>query len=145
MNINISSRNLKKLPKGISNIIEGSFSCSSNQLITLEGGPKKVGGSFNCSQNQLITLKGGPKEVSGSFDCSYNQLTTLKGGPKEVGGSFYCSYNPNLPLSEIIKFIFRCDIRKSIISDYDDELLNKINKNKDNKYKIIKIIFENRS
>ena len=52
-----------------------------------------IKGDFSCSYNQLTSLEGCPKEVGGGFDCSVNQLTSLKGCPKEVGGDFYCYYN----------------------------------------------------
>ena len=42
------------------------------------GGPKWVGGDFSCSYNQLTTLEGAPKELGGYFSCSYNPL------PKEI-------------------------------------------------------------
>jgi len=163
--MNISDKKLKKLPKDIPTIINGIFDCHrnqlitlkggpkevsedfycyDNQLITLEGGPEKVGRDFYCDDNQLVTLEGGPEKVGRDFDCENNQLVTLEGGPEKVGGSFYCYKNPNLPLSEIIKFIFRCDIGGFIYSeysDYDNELLDEINKNKNNKHKIMKLIF----
>jgi len=50
----------------------------------------KVTGSFNCSNNNLITLEGCPKIVGREFDCSYNSLTSLKGCPTHVGGNFVC-------------------------------------------------------
>jgi len=140
--MNLSKKELRKLPKDIPTIIKGYFDCSYNQLVTLEGGPEKVGRSFYCYNNQLTTLEGSPKKVGGGFNCQKNQLVTLKGGPEKVGGDFYCYNNPNLPLLEIIKFIFRCDIEESIYSDYDDDLLNEINENKDDKHKVIGLIFK---
>jgi hypothetical protein len=81
--------------------------------------------------------------VESSFDCSHNKLITLEGGPEYIGQDFYCEGCPKLSFSEIVKFIFKCDIVGEIFSDYDNNLLNKINESKKSKdYKeIIRIIF----
>jgi hypothetical protein len=98
--------------------VDGSFLCYLNQLITLEGAPKKVDGDFWCFNNQLTTLEHAPQRVDGTFDCGFNQLTTLAHAPNSVGvdfncsgnkltsleglpvvpGTLYLSYNPTLPL-----------------------------------------------
>jgi hypothetical protein len=69
------------------------FSCSGNQLKSLEGCPTSVGGYFNCSFNKLTSLEWCPKSIGGYFFCSYNQLTSLEGCPKSVDGDFYCQNN----------------------------------------------------
>ena len=82
--------------KGLTNIplkfnkVSGSFICSNNNLISLDGCPKEVGGEFNCSDNQLISLDGCPKEVGDDFDCSINPITTMKGVSKIIKGNFTC-------------------------------------------------------
>jgi hypothetical protein len=119
--IKLSNKDLTKLPKDLS---------------------KEVVGGFDCSYDQLTSLKGAPKKVNGFFNCNYNRLTTLEGGPKYIGRWFSCEDNPNLSLFEIIKFILNSEIKGKIFSDYDDEVLNKINKNKKDYRKIIRIIFE---
>ena len=81
-----------RLPVNFGNVT-GSFSCSNNQLTSLEGCPQSVGGSFSCEHNQLTSLQGCPQSVGGSFYCSYNQLTSLEGCPQSVGGYFFCYYN----------------------------------------------------
>lgn len=53
----------------------------------------KVGGSFSCSNNELTTLEGAPREVGGNFYCHHNKLTSLKGAPKKVDGFFNCCFN----------------------------------------------------
>ena len=52
-----------------------------------------VSGYFSCSHNQLTSLEGCPSEVGGVFDCRGNQFASLEGCPSEVGGSFYCGAN----------------------------------------------------
>ena len=90
--VKLQTSNLTSLPIKF-RFVSGTFNCSNNQLISLEGAPLEVGGSFSCSGNQLTSLKGAPREVGGNFYCSDNELTSLKGAPREVGGNFYCSDN----------------------------------------------------
>jgi hypothetical protein len=118
-NIDLSNKNLTKLPKNL---------------------PKKVN-NFYCSHNLLTNLKGCPEIVTGGFYCNNNILTTLENGPKEVG-EFVCFENSNLLLYEIIKYILKTDNNGRIFSNYDDYLLNKINKNKNDYREIIRIIFK---
>ena len=60
----------------------------------------KVDGHFKCNDNELISLEGAPKKISGYFDCRYNNLTSLEGAPQKVGEDFDCGDNPNLVLPE---------------------------------------------
>jgi hypothetical protein len=58
---------------------------------------RKVSSYFSCSGNNLTTLEGCPSYVGGSFGCSGNELTTLKGIEKcEIIDDFYCMDN-NIP------------------------------------------------
>ena len=91
-NFDCSSMNLTSL-EGAPKKVGRSFWCSSNNLTSLEGSPVKVGRNFYCTNNNLISLEGAPREVDGSFWCSNNNLTSLKGAPREVGGDFWCSSN----------------------------------------------------
>jgi hypothetical protein len=97
--VNLRNVGLTKLPLKF-NRISGSFTCSSNNLISLDGCPKEVGGGFYCNNNYLTRLDGCPKEVGNSFDCGDNNLTTLEGCPKEVGGNFKCIGNKSLTTLE---------------------------------------------
>lgn len=102
--------------KGSPREIGGMFSCSFNQLKSLEDGPLKVGDDYWCDSNrQLTTLKGiaptinnslwanscslttlvgGPRLVAGSYHCEDNKLTTLVGAPYEVGLDMWAQGNP---------------------------------------------------
>jgi hypothetical protein len=94
INGNVTLKNITYIPKFFKNIIvNGYFSCSNNNLTSLEGSPQIVKGSFYCSYNNLTTLEGSPQEVSGCFDCYNNNLTSLEGSPQEVSGWFDCSLN----------------------------------------------------
>ena len=73
--------------------VGGNFSCSKNQLTTLEGAPEEVGGDFWCHTNQLTTLEGAPQKVGENFWCDHNQLTSLEGAPQKVGVDFFCNDN----------------------------------------------------
>jgi len=94
-NVNISSRNLTKIPINFREV-EGSFYCPGNNLISLEGSPQKVKGDFNCSSNKLISLIGAPLEIGENFYCYCNYLINLEGIPQIIKGDFSCYGNPKL-------------------------------------------------
>jgi len=130
----LSEKRLTKLPLKFGKV-SGSFTCDTNQLITLEGSPQSVGDYFNCSRNYLTTLEGCtksvgsfhcgsnklttlefcPRSVSGYFDCNHNQLTTLEGGPQSVGDYFDCGYNKLISLEfcpQSVGGYFACSYNK---------------------------------
>ena len=90
--VDLCGEELTKLPLKFG-VVKGDFSCSSNNLTTLEFAPEKAGGGFYCFSNKLTSLEYAPEKVSGNFYCQYNNLTSLEYAPKEVGGDFYCSSN----------------------------------------------------
>jgi hypothetical protein len=122
---------LKQLPL-IFNEVIGEFTCSENNLTTLDGCPKKVGDGFSCSYNKLTSLEYSPKIVEGDFTCwewenyyitslegldntyingelnvnDCHRLYSLKGFPKKVS-IFYCGRTPIEPIYN--KFIQECD------------------------------------
>lgn len=69
------------------------FSCKSNKLTSLAGGPVGVLGNYNCSENQITSLKGAPSVVGGGFYCTDNELGSLEGGPAKISGNYYCDNN----------------------------------------------------
>lgn len=85
--------NLFKLPINFNNV-DGDFDISENELVSLEGSPKKVGGSFLAHKNELNSLRGGPKEIKGSFIILHNNITSLLNSPTMVKGDYICSHNP---------------------------------------------------
>ncbi len=93
--VKLSNRltNLFKLPINF-NSVDGDFDISENELVSLEGSPKKVGGSFLAHKNELNSLRGGPKEVKGSFIILHNNITSLLNSPTMVKGDYICSHNP---------------------------------------------------
>jgi len=111
-NIYLYSLNLSVIPIQF-NIIKGNFSCSWNNIKSLEGSPRKIKGYFDCSNNKLKSLKGSPKEIGENFYCYYNQLTSLKGCSEKVGENFYCNHN-NLDINEFV----RINCKKFICDDY---------------------------
>ncbi len=80
-NVDLSDKNLKSIPIKFKEVT-GHFSCSHNQLTSLEGCPETVGGGFSCNNNQLTSLKYCPETVGGDFWCSYNQITNFDGLPE---------------------------------------------------------------
>ena len=74
--------------------VTGKFDCSSSNLESLEGSPKKVI-HFDCYNNKNLTsLEGGPEEAE-YYYCYYCNLLSVKGAPKRVG-YFNCEYNKKL-------------------------------------------------
>ena len=111
--VNLSSKNLTSFGDIKFGKVTGYFSCSNNNLTSLEHSPREVSGDFSCSVNKLISLEGSPREVSGDFVCSYNKLTSLEGIPKEVGGGFFC-YGNNLTSLDL-----HCKVKGEIHSDQE--------------------------
>ena len=91
-NVDLYDKRLTKLPLKFGKV-SGNFSCSFNQLKSLEGAPLSVGGGFNCRFNQLKSLSGAPLSVGGNFSCSYNQLKSLDGISGKISGAIYCTNN----------------------------------------------------
>ena len=133
--VNLTYRNLTKLPLKFRNVSNG-FYCYNNNLTNLEGSPINVGGNFDCRYNNLTSLEGAPNSVVGIFNCSNNKLTNLEGGPTHVGFDFNCYYNnltsleggptsvgayfscANNPVYEIWK-LFRDKSKIELFNDYD--------------------------
>jgi len=90
--INLYNEKLDKLPLKFG-AISGRFTCSFNNLTSLEGAPVSVDGDFIISHNILTSLEGAPVSVDGDFIISHNNLTSLEGCPHIVGGSFVCGFN----------------------------------------------------
>lgn len=83
----------KKLPISF-NEVKGDFDISDNELISLEGSPKKVGGDFLAHKNELTSLKGAPKEVGKNFIVLKNNIKSLEHSPYLVNEDYICSHNP---------------------------------------------------
>ena len=60
-------------------------------------------GNFSCSHNNLTTLEGCPKRVNGNFDCYGNKITSLKGSPIIIDGNLYIEHNPISIIDSSIK------------------------------------------
>ncbi len=86
------SKKIKTIPVKFG-IIEGSFFCDRNALISLDGSPKEVGQTFDCHMNDLTTLTGCPEIIGSDFHCGENLLTSLVDGPKSVNGFYSFSNN----------------------------------------------------
>ena len=105
---------LRKLPEILRDlIIDGKFSCSDNNLLSLENSPLKVTDAFYCNYNKLITLKGCTQFVGG-FACNETNITSLEGCPKYVGGDFFCRNNGVQFSEKQIRAV--CDVKGSIFS-----------------------------
>jgi hypothetical protein len=105
-NINIGYIKELKTLKGCPQEISGGFTMKwLYDLISLEGGPKKVGEfkkgnayrtiSYSCEACQkLQSLKGAPTHIIGNFVCSScSSLKNFEGSPKIVDGEFWWTHN----------------------------------------------------
>ncbi len=93
--------NLSKLPLRFHEVT-GDFDISNNELVSLEGSPKRVGGSFLAYKNELTSLKGGPIEVGKNFIVLRNNLSSLEYSPVKVKEDYICSHNPIKTLVGIV-------------------------------------------
>ena len=95
-NVSLSALFLITLPKWLNTVdsIDGYFSCSNNELISLINCPKNIRGHFMCVNNKLMTLDGCPKEVLGNFYCGNNPGNFTEADVRKVckvNGRVYCS------------------------------------------------------
>jgi hypothetical protein len=96
--LDLSGKNLFKLPNLLAVEVRGHFYCYNNFLTSLEGAPHAVGKGFYCYNNNLKSLKGAPDTVGGEFWCDVNQLSFLNHAPRSVGSNFHCNDNPLVSL-----------------------------------------------
>ena len=95
--INLSGKNLKKLPDLTLVHLGGNFYCENNpDLRNLIGAPYKADSNFFCGRNdRLSSLVGAPEEVANDFSCfSLPSLESLHGAPRKTGLNFICSGSP---------------------------------------------------
>ena len=76
--IELNNRKLDEFPLKFRNA-HRSFYCSFNNLISLEGSPRRVEGNFDCGNNKLDNLIGCPEYVDGIFSFMNNNVKSLKG------------------------------------------------------------------
>ena len=100
--IDLTRRELERLPDLSEVRVGGSFQCQYNRLTTLAGAPRIILGGFLCHMNKLTSLEGGPQFVGGDFACSYNKLETLQGAPRKIGGNFQCDRKTPSKLSKMV-------------------------------------------
>ena len=77
----MSYMNLPEIPVKFGRV-SGSFYCYNNQLTTLKNSPTSVGDGYSCSFNNLTSLEFAPKRVNGFF-CHNNPLTNYFKNIKE--------------------------------------------------------------
>jgi hypothetical protein len=96
--VNLYGKGLTELPLTF-NKVSGYFTCSHNNLTSLNGSPKWIGGWFSCQYNQLTSLEFSPDYIGGFFDCTGNKLTDNY-CDTEIGGGFYTSLKDGLIINE---------------------------------------------
>ena len=72
-----------------------------------------IDGKFSCSDNNLLSLENSPLKVTDAFYCNYNKLTSLVGAPKTVDGDFYCYDNPVKFTEAQVRAL--CDVKGRVI------------------------------
>ena len=87
--IDLSNKNLRKLPNLSDISITGHYDCSNNHLTSLDGSPKWVESYFNCSNNDLTDLKSTTKIVGDYLNCAGNPHAFLDHAPKCLRGKIY--------------------------------------------------------
>lgn len=120
-------------------IIEGSFFCDRNALISLNGSPKEVGQTFDCHENSLTTLTGCPEIIGSDFHCGENFLTSLVDGPKSVNGFYSFSNNQ---IYELTGFCENFDDSVFYHNTPVEEVLNLFGKTGDNLGRVIDLLNE---
>lgn len=120
-------------------IIEGSFFCDRNALISLDGSPKEVGQTFDCHENSLKTLTGCPEIIGSDFHCGENLLTSLVDGPKSVNGFYSFSNNQ---IYELVGFCENFDGEIFFHNNPVEEVLNIFGETGDKLGKVIDLLNE---
>ena len=105
--------------------IDGDFNCYNKGLsdfLGIEFG--NISGSFDCSHNKLVSLEGAPQEVGVDFYCHNNQLVSLEGAPQKVGFRLTCDAITlrGCPIDLLDKIYFYQDNKSFILKD----LLNRV-------------------
>ena len=91
--VDLRYENLTKIPLKF-NKVNGIFSCSDNELTSLEGSPKEVNGSFSCSGNKLTSFEFSPKIIRGDFWCQNNNIKSFEYFTSYIKDEFWCDFNP---------------------------------------------------
>ena len=91
--VDLYNKGLTKLPIKF-NKINGHFSCSYNELTSLEGSPIEINGSFYCDDNKLTSFEFAPKIIRRDFECRWNNIKTFEYFPSFIKDDFICNNNP---------------------------------------------------
>jgi hypothetical protein len=87
------------------------FEAFQSYLDDFSGFPYRVGGNFSGSSNNVISLKGGPKEVGGDYTISFNRrLKNFKYAPERINGDFVCRFTRDLESFEGLPKYIRGDL-----------------------------------
>jgi len=108
----LNSECLTELPLKF-NKINGLFSCSNNQLISLEGSPKEVNGFF-CHNNKLTSFQYAPKIIRGLFDCRNNNIKSFEYFPNFVH-DLWCEFNPIYKIWGLFEDVTKIEL----LNDFD--------------------------
>ena len=82
-NIDISFKQLEKLPDLSHVVVRGNFACQNNLLKSLKGAPQSVGGYFWCFNTLLKSLEGAPKTFK-SLNTPFGIYTSWNAVPEDL-------------------------------------------------------------
>jgi hypothetical protein len=101
--------------------VANDFSIMNNYsiLLSLIGGPKKVGGNYIIDSCGLTSLEGIPNKIGNSLSLSSNPLTSLRGinKLKEMNGYIYVD---TCPITSHILGVFFISGCHGLVSDHID-------------------------
>jgi len=112
--VNFWCKGLSKIPIKF-NKINYDFSCSNNELTSLEGSPVEVNGGFYCNNNKLISLQYAPKIIRDNFFCQDNNINSFEYFPSFIKDYFFCYNNP---IYQVWK-LFEDTAKIELLNDFD--------------------------
>ena len=112
--VNLYNKGLLKLPLKF-NKVNSCFSCSENNLKTLEGSPKEVNGNFYCRNNYLTSFEFSPKIIRGDFWCQNNNIKSFEYFPIYIKENFWCYGNPIYE----VWYLFEDTNKIELLNDFD--------------------------
>ena len=99
--IDLTGRNLGKLPDLVNVVVLGDFSAGGNDLKNIIGAPPFVGGTATFAGNVIKYLAEGPQYVGVDFVVSSNNLDNLHGSPLYIGRDYEARQNLLTTLADV--------------------------------------------
>jgi hypothetical protein len=127
-NVYLSFSDLEFIPINF-NYVSGDFACYQNELVSLEGTPKKIGGNFNFYQNKLVSLQGCPNEVNGGFSCDENNILSLEHLPVGIDYQSSLTRFKDNPIYSVVNTFIKNDNALELVEKFNDRSIIHSNSN----------------